>query len=106
MGRSRDNPSRVERVDGYSITSGIQQQREPEFYFTMRNNGMVQNAREMMADGTEHFEGNDIGLWSDGMTYGNFSDDWMCLPLDAFDPGSMGLNNGFGARGLDFFRTV
>jgi len=61
----------------------------------------------MVAESADSFNGNDgngFGLWAgaDGTGYGNF-DDWMCLPLDAFDPGVMEFNSSLGARGLDFF---
>jgi hypothetical protein len=107
VGRSRDNTSRDQRLGIENPPSGVEQERELESHFPLQNNSTAPNEREIVVDGQENnFEGNDIALWADGMTYENFSDDWMCLPLDAFDPGFMDPNNGLGATGLDFFRTA
>ncbi|PMD36046.1 hypothetical protein L207DRAFT_556549 [Hyaloscypha variabilis F] len=93
VSRSRDNSAR--------ITNGGQAAQYP-----LQNSGT--NFNQMIAETAEPFNGNevgnDLGLWAgaDGMGYGNF-DDWMCLPLDAFDPGIMESNSSLGASGLDFF---
>ena len=64
-----------------------------------------QSFGQMMANTNNTFSGNDINHWAEGMgeSSGSFLDDWMCLPLDAFDPGILGFNSSLGARGLDFF---
>jgi hypothetical protein len=103
VSRSRDNSTRI-TSENYGISNpqdGVQATQYP-----LQNSGA--NFNQMMAETAEPFSGNevgnDLGLWAgaDGMGYGNF-DDWMCLPLDAFDPGIMEFNSSLGASGLDFF---
>ncbi|KAH8672825.1 hypothetical protein BGZ60DRAFT_405685 [Tricladium varicosporioides] len=49
------------------------------------------------------FEGGlDMSFWGQGNGF-DLSDDWMCLPLDAFEPSGNDFTTALGAGGLDFF---
>lgn len=87
------------------VASDGQQQRPPDSQFTLSNNNNTRlaNINRTMAADAGDMNGNDMPFVSDRIDYGNLSDDWMCLPLDAFDPGIIEFNNNLGARGLDFF---
>ena len=55
-----------------------------ENYSTLQNSASIANGREQVIDGADNLDGNDMALRTDSMTYGDFSEDWMCLPLGAF----------------------
>lgn len=108
--RSRDPVSREPRqtIDANGNLAMCDQQSERIAQFPMQNQTEDmegQNLSQMMTDTNDTFNGNDIHQWADGMgnANGSFMDEWMCLPLDAFDPGILEFNSSLGARGLDFF---
>ncbi|KAH6703103.1 C6 transcription factor [Leptodontidium sp. MPI-SDFR-AT-0119] len=102
VGRSRSGEiaSGDLRVDNQN---GLQQQEDGQFD-GMRSNHNVPNFGQMMTgEVIQDFGAGDMNMWAAGTEYGVFGDDWMCLPLDAFDPEVMDFGGGLGARGLDFF---
>lgn len=102
VGRSRSGEiaSGGLRVDS---ENGLQQQEDGQFD-VMRNSNNVPNFGQMMTgEVIQDFGAGDMNMWAAGTEYGVFGDDWMCLPLDAFDPEVMDFGGGLGARGLDFF---
>ncbi|KAH9204879.1 hypothetical protein DL95DRAFT_398191 [Leptodontidium sp. 2 PMI_412] len=102
VGRSRSGEiaSGDPRVDS---ENGLQQQEDGQFD-VMRSSGNVANFGQMMTgEVVPDFGAGDMNMWAAGTEYGVFGDDWMCLPLDAFDPEVMDFGGSLGARGLDFF---
>ncbi|PVH87269.1 hypothetical protein DL98DRAFT_649544 [Cadophora sp. DSE1049] len=96
--------SRTAENSGSENENDMQQQQGGAHFEPNDNMNAVPNFGQMMpSQMLDDFGDGDIAMWSDGMGLETFGDDWMCLPLDAFDPGIMDFGGGLGAGGLDFF---
>lgn len=96
--------SRTAENSGSETENDTQQQSGGAHSDTNDNMDTVPNFGQMMPPQIlDDFGGGDMAMWSGGMGLESFGDDWMCLPLDAFDPGIMDFGGGLGAGGLDFF---
>ena len=96
--------SRTAENSGSENENDVQQQQGGAHFEHSDNMNTVPNFGQMMqSQMLDDFGGGDMAMWSDGMGLETFGDDWMCLPLDAFDTGIMDFGGGLGAGGLDFF---
>ena len=96
--------SRTAENSGSENENDVQQQQRGAHFEHSDNMNTVPNFGQMMqSQMLDDFGGGDMTMWSDGMGLETFGDDWMCLPLDAFDTGIMDFGGGLGAGGLDFF---
>ncbi|KAF4629377.1 hypothetical protein G7Y89_g8772 [Cudoniella acicularis] len=117
VGRSRDGQQNRESfINRSNSSSSLSEQQRRQFdasNFTNVPNSATAvdpNLEQMMADGGigGFPTGVELPSWEEGMAAatayrGDLSDDWMCLPLDAFDPTAGEFSTTLGAGGLDFF---
>ncbi|KAK0104577.1 hypothetical protein ONS95_004863 [Cadophora gregata] len=96
--------SRTAENSGSENENDTQHQQGGAHFEVHDNMNAVPNFGQMVPQQMlDDFGGGDMSMWSDGMGLETFGDDWMCLPLDAFDAGIMDFGGGLGAGGLDFF---
>lgn len=102
IGYSKDNSNRDQPPDGNPL-SLTDESRGQTRIRANENATVAQDLDGMIGGEGNEFNSGDMSVFGDGMGIGGFDDDWMCLPIDAFDPNILEVGTNLGARGLDFF---